>query len=182
MNTTAELIIDELKRNGVEFYVTVPDSLTRPLWQLIEKDPSIRMIKVCHEAEAVAICAGLEIGGARCVAVMENSGFFQAIEAIRALPIDMEIPVVMLVGWVGRIKPNQSPDQAIEDAVGSRGSAGTHVAWQGMMTEPLLNTLRIPHATLEGPEGVKLIPWAFKRAHDSRQAVVILLDRFEEAG
>ncbi|MBI2907540.1 MAG: hypothetical protein HYX92_07805 [Chloroflexi bacterium] len=179
MSTTAQLIMDELKKNGVKFYVTVPDSLLRPLWQLVDKDPDIRMIKVCHEAEAVAVAAGLSIGGAKSVVAMENSGFFQAIEAIRALPIDMEIPMVLLLGWVGRVKPNQSADDALAHSVSLRGSAGTHVAWQGVMTEPLLDTLRIPHATLQGPEGAKLVSWAFKKAADTKQAVAILVDRME---
>lgn len=180
MSTTAQLIMDELKKNGVKFYVTVPDSLTRPLWQLCEKDRDIRMIKVCHEAEAVAVAAGLYIGGAKSVVVMENSGFFQAIEAIRALPIDMEIPMVLMLGWVGRIRPNQSADEALGESVAKRGGAGTHVAWQGIMTEPLLDTLRIPHATLQDPEGAKLVSWAFKKASDTKQAAVILLDRMED--
>ena len=107
----------------------------------------------------------------------ENSGLFQAIESIRSLPMDMEIPMVLLLSWVGRVRPNQSADDALAESVAKRGSAGTHVTWQGVMTEPILDTLRIPHATLEGPAGAGLVSWAFRKAHDTRQAVAILLDR-----
>lgn len=180
MASTAELILDELKKNGVQYYVTVPDSLTRPIWELCAHDRDIRMIKVAHEAEAVGVAAGLHIGGATCVVAMENSGFLQAIEAIRSFPIDMEIPMVLLLGWVGRVKPNQSVDDALAESAARRGSAGTHVTWQGVMTPPLLDTLRIPYAILDKPAGVGLVSWAFRKARATRQAAAVLVDRMEE--
>lgn len=180
MATTATAILDELRRNGVTHYVSVPDSLSRPLYQACAAAPDLRMVKVCHEADAIAVAAGLYIGGATSVVVIENSGFFQAIESIRAFAIDMEIPMVMLIGWVGRVKPNQSADDAVAESVAKRGSAGTHVTWQGVMTQPLLDTLHIPHATLESSAGAPLISWAFRKARATRQGVAVLLDRMVE--
>ncbi len=180
MSTLGEQIMEELKANDVKFYVTVPDSLTRPLWsQFDEKEKDIKLIKVCHEAEAVAVGAGIQMGGSNCVVVMENAGFFQAIEALRALPIDMKIPLVMLVSWVGRLRDNQSADDVLELEVAKRGGAATHIALQGALTEPLVRTLDIPYATLEGPEGVSLISWAFRKAHETRRPVAVLLDSLE---
>ncbi|MBI2909138.1 MAG: hypothetical protein HYX92_15950 [Chloroflexi bacterium] len=180
MSTVAQQIIDELKRNGVKFYVTVPDSLTRPLWQIARDDAELDFVRVCHEAEAVAVAAGLHIAGAKCVVVMENSGFFQAIEAVRALPIDMQIPVVMLVSYVGRLKPGQNKEDAMQEILAAKGGAGTHIIWQGAISEPLLDTLGIAHATFEGAQSIELVSWAFERAEKERQPVVLLLNRLEE--
>jgi len=179
MASTAAAILDELRKNGVKYYVTVPDSLSRPLFELCTRDEGMTVVSVCHEADAVSVAAGLHIGGATNVIVFENSGFFQAIEAVRAFGIDMELPMVMLIGWVGRVKANQSADDALAESVGKRGAAGTHVTWQGVMTPQLLDTLRIPHATLESAAGAPLISWAFRKAGETRQPVAVLMDRME---
>lgn len=179
MASLAELILTELKRNQVQFYVTVPDSHSRPLWRLCKQDRSLRLIKVCHEAEAVSVGTGLQIAGANCVVALENAGLFQAIEAIRCLPLDMRVPLVMFISWTSRVPADQSPDDAIEEGLARGGGAATHAVWQGLMTDRLLDAVGIPHSTLESPQGVKLVHWAFEKARKVAGPVAVLLGRLE---
>jgi sulfopyruvate decarboxylase TPP-binding subunit len=67
MTRRGELICDELKKNGVECILWLPDSETHFMHDPIRNDPSLRVIQVCHEGEAIAIAAGMYMGRKRGV-------------------------------------------------------------------------------------------------------------------
>ena len=179
MTNLFKAVAQELKQQQVRFYVTVPDSLTRPLLELCGDDPFFKIVRACHEAEAVAIASGIYIGGARSIVVIENAGLFNAIEALRAMPVDMRIPQVLLVGHLGKPREDYTPDETLQRWFARGGGAATHDVQQGEWTEPILNFMGIPHATLQTEKGVKEIPWAFKKAEEAGGPVAIILDTME---
>ena len=179
MSDLFETTAHELKHQGINYYVTVPDSLTRPLFDLCQNDPFFSVVKACHEAEAVAIASGLYIGGAKSITVMENAGLFNAVEALRAMPVDMEIPLLLLVSHLGKIREDHSPEETLHMWFARGGSASTHNVQQGTMTEPILNVMGIPYTTLQTAEGVKQISWALQKAKEIKGPVAILLDTLD---
>ena len=176
MSNVIELVLAQMKGCGVRFLVTVPDSATRPLQRSWRVDPDIRVVQACHEAEAVAIACGCEIAGQKAVVVMENAGMLHAIDSIRAISIDMRIPTVLMVTYLGRPLPNLSPDDLLSARLAHVGEPATHILQQGRLTEPLLQLLGIPYAVLDKLEGVSLISWAVQKAHEIQGPSAILLD------
>ncbi len=182
MSDLLEKIVQELKSCEIRFYVTVADSVTNSLMNLCEKDPFFQVIHTCHESEAVAIGSGLQAAGAESIVVMENAGLFQAVEAVRAIPIDMKIPLILLVTYLGRPRADTTPDECYKIWFAAGGGAGSHVILQGIMTEPIVKAMGIPYEILETADGVKQIPWAMKKAKEIEGPVAILLDSMDKWG
>lgn len=63
-----------LKKGGVTFSVSLPDSVLSGLMGLLADDPDIRSIVCAREDEGIAIAAGAALAGEVPVAVMEASG------------------------------------------------------------------------------------------------------------
>ena len=182
MSILLESIVTELKRCEIKFYVTVPDSLTASLLKLCEADPFFHVVKACHESDAIAVGSGLWITGGKSIVVIENSGLFNAIETVRAMPVDMNIPLLLMVTYLGRPRADTTPEESYRMWYASGGGAATHVIQQGMLTEPVVKLLGIPYCILERADGVKQIPWALNKANEIEGPVAILLDTIDVWG
>lgn len=182
METLAQAVARELKANNVRFVVTVPDSQSRPLRAVWRTDPHFRLITACHEGEAVAIGSGLCVGGEPPLVVMENAGLFQALEAIRAMPTDMHIPLVMMIGYLGRTLDGTTAELELEHMIHLRGPAMTHGIQQGQLTEPVLRVFGIPYGTMSEPQHASLLTWAYRHAEAIRGPVAVLLGNIFQAG
>ncbi|MCJ7642686.1 MAG: thiamine pyrophosphate-binding protein [Desulfobacterales bacterium] len=100
MTQRGQLICDELKRNGVDYVVWVPDSETHFMHDSMLNDPSLRVVQVCAEGEAVGICAGMHMGGKRGVVLIENAGAFDSGNALK-WAASLKFPLVLLIGYLG---------------------------------------------------------------------------------
>ena len=58
-----ETLIEEFKKNGVTHIVTIPDSETNYLYELMKEQPWLDVIPSAREGETFAIALGLIIGG-----------------------------------------------------------------------------------------------------------------------
>jgi sulfopyruvate decarboxylase subunit alpha len=122
----AELIVRGLKEAKVEIVASLPESLLKKLYPMLQQDNDIRYIQVSSETDLPGIVAGAYFGGKRAVMVMENSGIRQACEPLARLLFGHRIPLVMLM-------PH-------------RGDLGEDVWWGHGHSEtmlPLLDALRI---------------------------------------
>jgi sulfopyruvate decarboxylase subunit alpha len=70
----AESLYEGLKRGGVTFSVSLPDSILTGVAQLLQDDPEVRSVVCAREDEGVAIAAGAALAGELPVATMEASG------------------------------------------------------------------------------------------------------------
>jgi sulfopyruvate decarboxylase TPP-binding subunit len=96
----AEALIDA----GVSHVVWIPDSHLG-LWDASLGQSSIPLIRPTREGEAVAIAAGLMLGGATPLVMIQCTGLFEAGDAIRNVVHDLGLPLKMLVGvrsWQAR--------------------------------------------------------------------------------
>ena len=105
-------IIAELKKNNVTHVVWLPDSETNFMYQLLTAEPSLDLIPVCREGETMAVAAGLWLGGAKPVVLIQNTGIFESGDSIRGLGLDISQPLLMLVGYRGWDRHGATRDSA----------------------------------------------------------------------
>ncbi len=105
-------VIAELKKNNISHVVWLPDSETNFMYQLLTNEPTLDLVPVCREGETMAIAAGLWVGGKRPVVLIQNTGIFEAGDSIRGLGLDVNQPLVMLVGYRGWSRHGLTTDSA----------------------------------------------------------------------
>ena len=105
-------IIEELKKNSFTHEVWLPDSETNFMYQLLTNEPTLDLVPVCREGETMAIAAGLWVGGMKPVVLIQNTGIFESGDSIRGLGLDINQPLVMLVGYRGWSRHGITTDSA----------------------------------------------------------------------
>lgn len=171
MGNLAAAIKDQLEAAGIYHLVSVANGEAAPLYFSCREDPAFTVIDACREGEAVGICAGLHLGGVKSLLSMENFGLFECLDSLRALPIDMGIPQVILIGYTGRPTPDS------REALDARlGTAGSQAALGGSWTEPFLNVADIPARVLEADTDAPLVEWAVATADERRGPVALLVE------
>lgn len=156
-------IIREIKASRIEFVVSVPDittseGLLRPLSQM--SDP--RLIRVCKEDEGVAICAGLSYCDRRSLLLIQQTGMFDSINAIRGVAVEYSLPICMMVGLLEK-EPGVLPRQSKRYAV--------------RIVEPVLDAMGITYHEIESEADVGKIASAIETAYAQMQPVVLLIGR-----
>ena len=94
-------IISQLQQNDVTHVVWLPDSETNFMYDQMVLDQSIKIVPICREGESLAIAAGLWVGGKKPVVMIQNTGMFESGDSIRGLGLDIEIPLVLMIGYRG---------------------------------------------------------------------------------
>ena len=103
-------LISELKKNGITHIVWLPDSETNFMYQMLLAEPSLDLVPVCREGETMAIAAGLWVGGKKPVVLIQNTGMFESGDSIRGLVLDINFPMVMMIGYRGWTRHGVTPD------------------------------------------------------------------------
>ncbi len=130
--------LDELKSNGINFFVGIPDSLMKGLnYQISKSCSENEHIISSNEGSAVANAIGHFAATEQLAAVyMQNSGLGNAYNPLISLadPEVYGIPMLLLIGWRGEIddEGNQINDEP------------QHVK-QGQVTLSTLKTLDVPY-------------------------------------
>jgi len=131
----ADRIAGELTRMGVTHVVWLPDSLLGTWEPALQRVAGLKLVRVCREGEAWAIAAGLWIGGARPVVVIQNTGLFESGDSLRNAFFDLGLPLYALIGYRSYL---------IE---GSKDSARR-------FTEPVLQAWGLDHLLVEHDDDV----------------------------
>ena len=154
-------ICEELKKAGIHYLLWVPDSETHFMHDAIQGDPDLRLIKVCREGEAFAICGGLHLDGAKAALLVENQGMFESGNALK-WAVGLGLPIVMLIGYLMH-----------------REMERTH---QGMMfrgvkdyTEPFLDLFGVKHYLVDSDADFPKIALACQEAYETSRPVAVLL-------
>ena len=105
-------VVAELTKNKISHVVWLPDSETNFLFQLLDNEPTLDLVPVCREGETMAIAAGLWVGGKRPIVLIQNTGIFEAGDSIRGLGLDINQPLVMLIGYRGWSRHGLTRDSA----------------------------------------------------------------------
>ena len=68
-----ETLIEEFKKNGVTHIITIPDSETNYLYELMKEQPWLDVIPTSREGETFAIALGLLVSGKVPVCLIQNT-------------------------------------------------------------------------------------------------------------
>ena len=152
-----ETLIEEFKKNGVTHVITIPDSETNYLYELMAKEPWLDIVPVSREGETMGIALGLNIAGKVPVCLIQNTGMMESGDSIRGMALDAGFPLVMVVGYRGWTRHGNTVD-----------TAATY-------TEPFLHAFRINYYLVEQDEDGDRISAAFKEARATKRPVAVLI-------
>ena len=154
-------IIAALKEAGVGHVAALPDITTSAglLWPLSE-DSDLRLIRLCKEDEGVSICAGLAFCDQRAVLLMQQTGFLDSINSIRAIGVEYSQPLCMLIGLLGK-----EPDKAPRDSA----------RYGVRIVEPILDAMGIDHFCIENAADVARLAPAIDRAYATSRPLAALI-------
>lgn len=91
-------LVSGLVQQGVSHWLWIPDSELGRWENALVAEPRLRLIRVSREAEAIAIAAGLMLGGQRPIVAMQCTGFFDAGDAFRNVVHDLHLPLFLILG------------------------------------------------------------------------------------
>jgi sulfopyruvate decarboxylase subunit alpha len=146
----AKAVLSEIRKNKVTHVVGVPDNGSRVLYEILGKDPGICLISVTSEGEAFAMAAGLFLGGANPLVLIQNTGFLEAGDAYRGTAYNMAIPLVMIIGYRGF------------ETMGSE-----RIDTAATFFEPTLKAWNIPYFVMRSTSESGLISEAFSKAKET---------------
>ena len=107
-----EVVLAQLKKHGVTHVVWLPDSETNFLYVLMKAEPSLDLVPVSREGLAFSTAAGLSVGGAKPVILIQNTGLMESGDSLRGWALGMNIPVVLMVGYRGWTRHGRNSDTA----------------------------------------------------------------------
>ena len=152
-----ETLIAEFKKNGVTHVVTIPDSETNYLYELMKEQTWLDIVPASREGQTMAIALGLIVGGKVPVCLIQNTGMMESGDSIRGMALDSGFPLVLVVGYRGWNRHGVITDSAAR------------------YTEPFLHAMGINYYLVERDEDGSRISVAFEEARASNRPVAVLV-------
>lgn len=152
-----ETVLDEMKKNGVSHVVWLPDSETNWLYMLMKAEPTITLVAVAREGLAFSAAAGIHIGGKTPIILIQNTGLMESGDSMRGWALDLNIPVVLMVGYRGWTRRGVTKDTA------------------AVYTERFLNAFGINYYLVENDADAPRISVAFEEARKTNKPVALLV-------
>ena len=153
-----EKTLEKFKDLQFTHVLMIPDSESRLLFEVLEKETSIELITPCREGESIAIAAGLWTGGSNPLIVIQNTGLMEAGDSLRGCGMGPRVPLRMMIGWrgYGGAMSNKLPID----------SAYTY-------TEPLLNGWGIPFWHLMKDDDLEVMDKMNKTAEETSMPAAV---------
>ncbi|HEY9229896.1 MAG TPA: thiamine pyrophosphate-binding protein [Gemmatimonadaceae bacterium] len=155
---TGEQIATVLDELGISHVVTVPDSTIGQWQQAIEERGRTRIVRVCREGEAWEVAAGLHLGGATPIVMIQCTGLFESGDAIRNVIHDWKIPVFSIIGYRSYLNQDTLPGDTCL-----------------VFTEPVLDAWKIDYKLLTKPEQIDAIASHYRTCFDGACAGAVVV-------
>ena len=156
-------IIAAIKSAGIEYVLSVPDIVTsHGLLFPIASDTSLRLVRVCKEDECFGIASGLAFGDKRALILIQHTGMLDSVNAIRAIAVENEQPICMMVGLLAR-ETDKPPRESQRYGI--------------RIVEPLLDVMGITHHLIDSQADVAKIAPAIEDCYAGSRPVALLIGR-----
>ncbi len=152
-----EVVLQEMKKNGVTHVVWLPDSETNWLYLLMKAEPSLTLVGVNREGLAFSAASGIAAGGKTPLILIQNTGLMESGDSLRGWTLGMNVPVVLMVGYRGWTRHGVNKD-----------TAATY-------TERFLNAFGINYYLVEDGADAPRISIAFEEAKKTKRPVAVLV-------
>lgn len=119
---------------GVTHVVTIPDSTLGQWHRALEESEGIRVVRVCREGEAWEVAAGLYLGGATPIVMIQCTGLFESGDALRNVLHDWQLPIFSVIGYRSYLSQDTIPGDTCL-----------------VFTEPILDAWRIDYRLITEP-------------------------------
>jgi sulfopyruvate decarboxylase TPP-binding subunit len=155
---TGEEVAEVLDQLGITHVATVPDS-TIGQWQgAIERRGRTRLVRVCREGEAWEVAAGLHLGGAHPLVMIQCTGLFESGDAIRNVLHDWKLPIFSIIGYRSYLNQDTLPGDTCL-----------------VFTEPVLETWKVDYRLLTRHEQLGEIASHYMACRSANRAGAILV-------
>lgn len=124
----ARSFVEAARERGFDWWAGVPCSYLTPFINYVLQDPSLRYVSMANEGDAVALIAGVALGGHRGVSMMQNSGLGNAVSPLTSLTWTFRLPQLLIVTWRAQPGVHDEPQHAL----------------MGPITPKMLETMEIP--------------------------------------
>lgn len=155
MNISPVQVVETFESLSVTHVVWLPDSSLGAWENALAASTKLRLLRVCREGEAWALAAGLQLGGARPLVVMQNTGLFESGDALRNALFDLGLPLYAIVGYRSYLLE------------GSRDTARR-------FTEPVLAAWGIDWLLIDSSDGLASLAEHYHRCQSSAKPGVAL--------
>ena len=145
---------------GVTHVLSVPDTHQKTLLASLAQDAAIKLVTLSTEDEAICVNAGLWMGGAQPILIIQNVGLFAAMNSLRGIAIDMRVPTCLLTGQYAR---------------DVRQPAAANRASPVRLIEPVVTAMDVPVYTIERPADLPALASGFEESRRRRGPVVVLV-------
>jgi sulfopyruvate decarboxylase TPP-binding subunit len=152
-------VVAALKDCGITHVVWIPDSELGTWEPALSASSDIKLIRVCREGEAIAVAAGLLLGGQRPVVVIQCTGLFEAGDALRNVVHDMKLPLFMIIGLRSYYAYQQ----------------GTTRDTCPVFAEPILRAWQIAYVLLDRRNTATDLAAAYQKAQAEKRAGAVLI-------
>jgi sulfopyruvate decarboxylase subunit alpha len=149
-------IAAELTALGITHVVWLPDS-TLGQWEgALSATPGLKLIRVCREGEAWAIAAGLHLGGARPLVMIQCTGLFDSGDSLRCALFDYGLPLFAIIGHRSALIPSATDSAR-------------------MFTEPNLQSWGLDYRVIDAPEKLSELRTHYTACRQSNRPGVVLI-------
>jgi len=170
-----DALVGTLLNAGVTHVVGIPDNTSAPLFDALVECDRPRLITVTREGEAVAIAAGLWLGGSSPLVVIQNTGLLEAGDALRGTAVRMAAPIPMVVTGRGYAK-TAAAGVSLDDPLTREVLIRPDVDSVALLTQPTLEAWGIPHAVCRSrAEAAEAIQGTVRAAEEQERPVALLL-------
>ena len=159
-----ENLIKILKKNKIDFFSGVPDSILKNFSSAIENYPKKKHIIASNEGAATSIGIGNYLTTKKIPCIyLQNSGLSNAINPLISIASKevYSIPLLLVVGWRGSPKKNDEPQ---------------HLA-KGRITRQLLKLLKIKYCILREENDLSKIKSLIAHANKKKVPVACLVEK-----
>ena len=152
-------LVTALKECGVSHIIWIPDSELGAWEPAFRGGADIQLVRVCREGEAIAVAAGLLLGGKRPIVIIQCNGFFEAGDTVRNIVHDLKLPLFLVIG-VRSYYAHQKKATADSCPV---------------FTEPIVKAWQIPYVILDRGHTAADLAAVYQQAHAEKRAGAVLL-------
>jgi sulfopyruvate decarboxylase subunit alpha len=143
---------------GITHVVMIPDS-TLGMWDdAMARSDSFRVVRACREGEAWEIAAGLYLGGATPLVMIQCTGLFESGDALRNVIHDWKLPIFAIVGYRSYLNQDTLPGDTCL-----------------VFTEPILDAWKLDYRLITSASQLSEIGEHYRRCREENRAGVALI-------
>ncbi len=159
----AEDFFFHLKKNKINFFSGVPDSVLKNLVNFFDKEKKIKHHIAVNEGNAVSLGIGYHLATKKLPCIyLQNSGLGNAINPLISIahPKIYSIPMLLVIGWRGSPNKNDEPQHNVK----------------GKITTNLLKSLNIKYCILRSNYNFKKLNELIKYSIKLNKPVACLIE------